>query len=361
MSSAATTTPKLTSRAGNPAASEDEIALRQHSAYRGNVQMMPKCPLRSFDDFAIWYTPGVAAASWAIGVEHERVWELTNRGNTVAIVSDGSRVLGLGNIGPEAALPVMEGKALLFKHLDGVDAVPMCRATGDPQAVISTVRALSPSFGGINLEDIATPKCFCILDALRFDLPIPIWHDDQQGTATVVLAGLLNALELVGKRLTDVKIALVGIGAANMAVFRLLKSEGVDARCIIACDRAGTLHRGRADIDAAGFAAAEKWQVCQETNAERIVDGIAEALRGADVCLAFSGAGPDVISPEAVRGMAKDGIVFACANPVPEITPSLALEAGAAIVATGRSDFSNQVNNSFVFPRCLSRRARCAS
>jgi len=258
MSSAATTTPKLTSRAGNPAASKDEIALRQHSAYRGKVQMMPKCPLRSFDDFAIWYTPGVAAASRAIGVEHERVWELTNRGNTVAIVSDGSRVLGLGNIGPEAALPVMEGKALLFKHLDGVDAVPMCRATGDPQAVISTVRALSPSFGGINLEDIATPKCFRILDALRSDLPIPIWHDDQQGTATVVLAGLLNALELVGKRLADVKIALVGIGAANMAVFRLLKSEGVDARGIIACDRAGTLHTGRADIEAPGVAAVEK-------------------------------------------------------------------------------------------------------
>jgi len=350
MSSAATTTPKLPSRAGNPAASKDEIALRQHSAYRGKVQMMPKCPLRSFDDFAIWYTPGVAAASRAIGIERERVWELTNRGNAVAIVSDGSRVLGLGNIGPEAAMPVMEGKALLFKYLGGVDAVPICLGTSDPQAIISTVRALSPSFGGINLEDIATPKCFRILDALRSDLPIPIWHDDQQGTATVVLAGLLNALELVGKRLRDVKIALVGIGAANMAVFRLLESEGVGARGIIACDRAGTLHTGRADIEAAGLAAAEKWRVCQETNAERITGGIAEALRGADVCLAFSATGPDVISPEAIRGMAKGAIVFACANPVPEIMPNLALEAGAAIVATGRSDFPNQVNNSLVFP-----------
>lgn len=335
---------------GPPSADADEAAIARHHAHRGKVQTMPKCPLRSFDDFAVWYTPGVAAASRAIAAEPDRVWDLTNRANTVAIVSDGSRVLGLGNIGPQAALPVMEGKALLFKYLGGVDAVPICLDAADPQAMISTVRALAPSFGGVNLEDIATPKCFRILDALRADLSIPVWHDDQQGTATVVVAGLLNALELVGKRLDDVKIALVGIGAANMSVYRLLKAEGVDPRGIIACDSAGTLHAGRDDIEANAIEQAQKWQVCRESNGDKIAGGIAEALMGADVCLAFSGSGPGVISPEEVKCMAKDAIVFACANPVPEIMPELAREAGAAIVATGRSDFANQVNNSLIFP-----------
>jgi malate dehydrogenase (oxaloacetate-decarboxylating) len=331
-------------------ARSDEVALAQHRAYRGKVQMMPKCPLRTFDDFAVWYTPGVAAAARAIAAERPLAFDLTNKGNTVAVISDGSRVLGLGNIGPEAALPVMEGKALLFKYLGGVDAVPICLATHDPRAIISTVRALTPTFGGINLEDIATPKCFRILDALRRDLQVPIWHDDQQGTATVVLAGLLNALEVVGKRLADVKIALIGIGAANTAVYRLLKSEGVDTAAVVACDSAGILHSGRTDIEARADALMEKWQVCRETNAERGTGGIDEALKGADVCLAFSRSGPGVIAPDAVKGMAKNAIVFACANPVPEIMPHVVLDAGAAVVATGRSDFPNQVNNSLAFP-----------
>jgi malate dehydrogenase (oxaloacetate-decarboxylating) len=335
----------MTSRKSN-----DEAALEHHRAFRGKVQMVPKVPLRSFDDFAIWYTPGVAAASRAIATKGELVYDLTNKGNTVAIVSDGSRVLGLGDIGPAAAMPVMEGKALLFKHLGGVDAVPICLHVHDPEAIVSCVRALAPSFGGINLEDISTPKCFRILDALRADLPIPVWHDDQQGTAAVVLAGLLNALELVGKHLANIRIALIGIGAANMAVYRLLKAEGVDPSAIIACDSRGTLHAGRGDIEASGETLPEKRQVCRETNGERIAGGIAEALRSADVCLAFSRSGPDVIPPAAIRTMAKDAIVFACANPVPEIMPDAARDAGAAVVATGRSDFPNQVNNSLVFP-----------
>jgi len=328
----------------------DEIAIERHRACRGKVQMMPKCPLTSFDDFAVWYTPGVAAASRAIAANRDLAYELTNRGNTVAIVSDGSRVLGLGNIGAEAALPVMEGKALLFKYLGGIDAVPICIDAHEPDAIIACVRALAPSFGGVNLEDIATPKCFRILDTLRADFPIPIWHDDQQGTATVVLAGLFNALELVGKRLQDVRIALIGIGAANMANYRLLKSEGVDPRAIIACDSIGTLHPGRIDIESRAESLVEKRQICRETNSDGIVGGIAEALRGADVCLAFSRSGPNIIPPAAIQAMAKDAIVFACANPVPEIFPDLARAAGAAIVATGRSDLPNQVNNSLAFP-----------
>jgi malate dehydrogenase (oxaloacetate-decarboxylating) len=259
-------------------------------------------------------------------------------------------VLGLGNIGPEAAMPVMEGKALLFKHFGGVDAVPICLDAHDPDAIIATVKALAPTFGGINLEDIAAPKCFRILDALRADLPIPVWHDDQQGTAAVVLAGLLNALDAVGKHLADARIALIGIGAANMAVYRILMAEGVSPSAIIACDSRGTLHTGRSDIEARQQDLTEKWRVCVETNSERIAGGISEALRGADVCLAFSTPGPNVIPPSAIQGMAGNPIVFACANPVPEIWPSQALRVGARIVATGRSDFPNQVNNSLVFP-----------
>jgi malate dehydrogenase (oxaloacetate-decarboxylating) len=325
-------------------------ALDLHRAYRGKIQMMAKCPMASYDDLATWYTPGAAAPARAIAAEPDLAYELTGKGNTVALVSDGSRVLGLGNIGPEAAMPVMEGKALLFKHFGGVDAVPICLDAHEADAIIATVKALAPTFGGINLEDIAAPKCFRILDALRADLPIPVWHDDQQGTAAVVLAGLLNALDSVGKRLADARIALIGIGAANMAVYRILMAEGLSPSAIIACDSRGTLHTGRSDIDARQQELAEKWRVCVESNPDRIGGGISDALKGADVCLAFSTPGPDVIPPSAIQGMAGNSIVFACANPVPEIWPSQALEAGARIVATGRSDFPNQVNNSLVFP-----------
>jgi malate dehydrogenase (oxaloacetate-decarboxylating) len=325
-------------------------ALRLHPYYRGKVQMMPKCPVRGLDDFAVWYTPGVAASSRAVAADPDLVWSHTNRANTIAIVSDGSRVLGLGDIGPRAGLPVMEGKALLFKYLGGVDAVPICVDTKSPDELVAVVEALQPSFGGINLEDISQPECFDVLDRLRDRLTIPVWHDDQQGTATVVVAALRNALEIVQKELGEVRIALVGIGAANMAVYRLLPSAGVDPGQVVACDRGGILHPGRADIEQRQDRFPDKWKVCCESNAEGRTGDVAAALRAADVCLAFSTPGPDTIRPEWVAAMAADAVVFACANPTPEIWPWDATGAGARIVATGRSDFPNQVNNSLGFP-----------
>lgn len=328
----------------------DAEALRLHRYYRGKLQTALKCPIRSVDDFAIWYTPGVAAPCRAIRAQADDVYEYTNKGNTIAIVSDGSRILGLGNIGPAAGLPVMEGKALLFKYLGGVDAVPLCLKTKDPAELIRAVEILEPSFGGINLEDISQPNCFRVLDSLRASMSIPVWHDDQQGTSTVTLAGLLGALELVGKRLDRVRIVLVGIGAANVANYRLLVAAGALPGHIIACDRNGVLHRNREDLKRRQDVFVDKWRICCESNADRIVGGIPEALQSADVCLAFSSPGPGIIRPEWIRNMAPDAVVFACANPVPEVWPAVAREAGARIVATGRSDFSNQVNNSLVFP-----------
>lgn len=325
-------------------------ALREHERYRGKMQTMPKCPVRERGDFAVWYTPGVAEPCRAIARDPALVDRYTNRGNHVAIVSDGSRVLGLGNIGGKAGLPVMEGKALLFKALGGVDATALCLATQDTDAIVETVCAIAPSFGAINLEDIAQPKCFRVLDALRDRLDIPIWHDDQQGTATAVLAGLTNALAVVGKALGDVRVVLVGIGAANVAVYRLLTASGVDPRAIVAVDSKGVLNPGRADIAAAQETFVDKRRICLETAPANDCLTLADALRGADVCIAFSRPGLDVIAPEWVASMAKDAIVFACANPVPEIWPQTARNAGARIVATGRSDFPNQLNNSLVFP-----------
>lgn len=335
---------ELLARAQKPS----EEALRLHAFYKGKIQVLPKCPIRDFGDFALWYTPGVAAPCRAIAANRELVFEHTNKANSIAIVTDGTRVLGLGDIGPEAAMPVMEGKALLFKYLGGVDAVPICLATKDPGEFIRTVRFLEPSFGAVNLEDIAQPKCFRILDALRADARIPVWHDDQQGSATMIVAALLNALKLTGKAMGRIRIALIGMGAANVATYRLLKKSGVDPGGIIACDRKGILHTGRHDVAQRQQEFADKWKVCLETNAEGLEGGIGEALRGADVCIAFSG--PGAIKPEWVKGMARDAVVFACANPVPEIWPWEAREAGARIVCTGRGDFPNQVNNSLVFP-----------
>jgi len=325
-------------------------SLDQHARYRGKIQLLPKCPVRELADFSLWYTPGVAAASRAIVEDPARVDELTNRGNTVAVVSDGSRVLGLGDIGPRAGLPVMEGKALLFKYLGGVDAVPLCLDVGDPARLAEVVLALQPSFAGINLEDISQPRCFRLLEQLRAAAGIPVWHDDQQGTAVVVIAGLLNALTLVDKHLDQVRIAMIGIGAANFASYRLLGALGVDPGRIVACDSGGILHRGREELSHQRERWREKWQVCCDSNADGRTGGIAEALAGADVCLAFSQPGPGVIAPEWIAAMAQDAIVFACANPVPEVWPADAAAAGARIVATGRSDFPNQVNNSLAFP-----------
>jgi malate dehydrogenase (oxaloacetate-decarboxylating) len=325
-------------------------AVRLHAHYRGKVQIAPRCPVRDMHDFALWYTPGVASSCRAIVEEPERVWEQTNRGNAIAIVSDGSRVLGLGNIGPEAGLPVMEGKSLLFKVLGGVDATPLCVRIREEEELIRTLEILEPSFGGVNLEDIASPRCFRVLDASRERLQIPVWHDDQQGTATVLLAALTNALEVVGKHLESVRVAMVGVGAANVAVYRLLTACGLDPAAVVACDTRGTLHSGRSDLETRQAELSDKWRICCDSNADGIVGGIAEALRGADVCIALSTPGPGVIRPEWVGKMAPDAIVFACANPVPEISPEEAHAAGARIVATGRCDFPNQVNNSLAFP-----------
>src|SRR3990170_2355626 len=340
------TVEELLAKAKKPAALSPPL----HRFYEGKVQVLPKCAVSSPTDFALWNTPGEAAACKEIQANPDKSFELTNRWNSVAVVSDGTRVLGLGDIGPEAALPVMEGKALLYKYLGGVDAIPLCLATKDPDEIVRTVEVLAPAFGGINLEDIAQPKCFRILDALRARLPIPVWHDDQQGTATALLAGLLNALALVGKDLRHARLAMVGMGAANVASYRLLTASGARPEAIVACDSRGTLHRGRGDIEARRGEFADKWRVCTESNVDGITGGIAEALRGADACIAFSTSGPDIVRPEWVRAMGPDAIVFACANPVPEIWPWDALEAGARIVATGRSDFPNQLNNSLVFP-----------
>ncbi len=337
---------ELLAQAKKPA----EDAMKLHPFYKGKVQTMAKCAVRDFSDFAIWYTPGVAAPCRDIQAHPEMVWEHTNRGNTIAVVSDGTRVLGLGDIGPEAGLPVMEGKALLFKYLGGVDAMPICLGTKDPDVFIETVKLLEPCVGGINLEDIAQPKCFRILDTLRAEMNIPVWHDDQQGTATVLLAGLINALKIVGKDLSKIKIAMIGFGAANVATYRLLKACGADLGGIVICDSKGTLHPGRHDIEEKQAEFVDKWRACNETNAERIIGGPAEAMRGADVMVAFSKPGPGTVQPEWVAGMAKDALVFPCANPIPEIWPWEAKEAGARIVGTGRSDFPNQLNNSLGFP-----------
>lgn len=337
---------ELLAKARKPA----EDAMKLHPFYRGKMQTMAKCVVRDFNDFAIWYTPGVAAPCRAIKEDKEKVYEYTNKWNTVAVVSDGTRVLGLGDIGPEAGMPVMEGKALLFKYLGGVDAVPICLDTKDADEIIQAVKWLQPSFGGINLEDIANPKCFYILDTLRREMAIPVWHDDQQGTAAVTLAGLINALKIVGKKNEAVSVTFIGVGAANVAISRLLFADGFKPENTIFVDSKGILHTDRTDLEEKQVENPYKWDLCQRTNSGRRKGGIAEALRGADVCISLSKPGPDTIKPEWIKGMAKDAILFACANPIPEIWPWEAKEAGVRIVATGRSDFPNQVNNSTGFP-----------
>ncbi|MCR4398676.1 MAG: NADP-dependent malic enzyme [Firmicutes bacterium] len=327
-----------------------EEAMRLHPFYRGKIQTAPRCAVRSVNDFAVWYTPGVAAACRAIHANRDLVYDLTCKWNTVAVVTDGTRVLGLGNIGPEAGMPVMEGKALIFKFLGGVDAIPICLDTADPDEFIKTVKYLQPSFGGVNLEDIEQPKCFYVLERLRSEMTIPVWHDDQQGTAAVTLAGMINAAKIVDKKLADMRIALIGAGAANICVARMLMAAGVRPGNIVMTDSKGTLHQDRDDIEKSREKFKEKWEMCLRTNGDRVKGGIAEAMKGADAVVALAQPGPGVIKKEWVRFMAHDPIVFACANPVPEIWPWEAKEAGARVVATGRSDFPNQVNNSLGFP-----------
>ena len=323
------------------------LAMKYHPYYQGKIEVAAKVPVNSYDDFAIWYTPGVADPCKEIQRNPERVFDYTNKSNSVAIVTDGTRVLGLGDIGPEAGLPVMEGKSLLFKYLGGVDAYPICLGTKDPREIESAVRWLQPSFGGVNLEDISQPKCFDILDSLRADLGIPVWHDDQQGTGTVVCAGLINALKIVGRKRRDATVCMLGAGAANIAVARIIIEAGISPGNIIMVDSKGILNRQRTDLDEKFKA---KWDMAVKTNKEGRTGGLAEAIKGSDVLLAMSSPGPDIIPSSLIGTMNEDAIVFACANPIPEIWPWKAKEAGARIVATGRSDFPNQVNNSIGFP-----------
>ncbi len=337
---------ELLAKAEKPSAD----AMLMHPFYKGKVEIALKSCVRDFDDFAIWYTPGVAAPCRAIEADPELVYEHTHKGNTVAVVSDGTRVLGLGDIGPKAGLPVMEGKALLYKYLGGVDAWPIMLDTKDADKIIEAVLLIQPGFGGINLEDLSQPKCFRILDTLREQAEIPVWHDDQQGTATVTLAGLINALKLVGKKPEEAQIVFVGSGASNVACSRLIFASGVTPALCRVVDSKGILHKKRKDLEERKDEYVDKWKLCQITNEEGREGGIPEALDGADVVIALSKPGPGTIQPEWISKMAKDAIVFACANPVPEIWPWEATEAGAVVVATGRSDFPNQVNNSLGFP-----------
>ncbi|MBU1411380.1 NADP-dependent malic enzyme [Myxococcota bacterium] len=319
-------------------------ALIWHELCRGKQEIFPRCPVRGNADFSVWYTPGVAEPCRRIAADPALAYKYTNKGNTIAVLSDGSRVLGLGDIGPEAGLPVMEGKGLIFKMYGGVDAVALCVNAPTADELVAVGRAVAPSFGGINLEDIASPRCFDVLDRLRAELDIPVWHDDRQGTATVIFAGLRNAARVTGRRLEDCRFVLLGAGAANLAVAELLAFSGVDPGQIIFVDRPGILGPEHAPYHPL------RDGLVARSNSERRTGGLTEALAGADVLVALSTPGPGIITKEQVRSMAGEAIVFACANPVPEIWPWEAADAGAAVVATGRGDFPNQVNNALIFP-----------
>jgi malate dehydrogenase (oxaloacetate-decarboxylating) len=305
----------------------------------GKLEVVSKAPLKTRDDLSMAYTPGVARISRAIADDPEKAWNLTIKQNSVAVVTDGTAVLGLGDIGPEAALPVMEGKAILFKEFGGIDAWPLCLATKDPDEIVRVVSAIAPVFGGINLEDIAAPRCFDIEARLREELDIPVFHDDQHGTAIVVLAALLNALLVVGKQLENVRIVMTGAGAAGAATTRMLRSAG--AEDLVCCDRHGALYTGRTGLDS------YKSALAAETNPRRLRGSADQALSGADVYIGLSG--PGAVTIEGIRSMAEGAVVFAMANPTPEVAPE-EIEGLAAVVGTGRSDYPNQINNVLAFP-----------
>ncbi len=333
-----------------PKEESSKKALAYSKFYGGKVAVAPKVPVRSLDDFSIWYTPGVAAVSKAIEADSDLSFEYTGRWNTVAIVTDGSRVLGLGNIGPEGALPVMEGKALIYNYLGGVNAIPLPARVKSEEELVAFVKALEPSLGGVNLEDIESPKCFGVLDRLRSEMKIPVWHDDQQGTAGVTLAALFNALELTGRRLRGSRVVLFGAGAANVAAERLLVKAGADPKDIIVIDSKGILHPEREDIDQLMLRNKWKYEIAMRTNGDRVTGGLKDALKGADALVAAAGQGPDLIKRDEIAVMNRRAITFFMANPVPEMLPAAAHAAGAEVVATGRSDYPNQVNNSLLFP-----------
>lgn len=334
-----------------------KMSIAAHRFYNGKMQTLPKAPVYGFNWFNVWYTPGVSAVSTSIRDNNDQSFYLSNRANLVAVVSDSTRVLGDGDCTAPGGLGVMEGKAMLMKYLGGVDSVPLCIESRDENGVhqadklIDFVKMVQHSFGAINLEDISQPNCYKVLDVLREECNIPVWHDDAQGTACVTLAGLINALKIVNKKMEDIKVVLYGAGAANTTIARLMITDGVDPKNMVIFDTKGTLHKNRTDIrDDKRFY--RKWELCESTN-PNCIEVEEEAFKGADVLVALSKPGPDTIKPEWISMMAEKSVVFACANPVPEIYPYKAKEAGAYVVATGRGDFPNQVNNSICFPAIL--------
>ena len=315
-------------------------SLRIHGQYKGKLSVKSRVSVQDKEDLSVAYTPGVAEPCKQIAEDKKYVYKYTIKGHTVAVVSDGTAVLGLGDIGPEAAMPVMEGKALLFKEFGGVDAFPICLDTKDPEEIIKTVKYISPTFGGINLEDISSPRCFEIEGRLKQDLDIPVFHDDQHGTAIVVTAGIINSLKIVKKEWKDLKIVVAGAGAAGLSVCRLLQHFGPDD--IILTNRKGAVYEGRPDLNPVVA------EMAKTTNKNKKQGSLADVLKGADIFIGVSGA--NLVTSEMIKTMNKDPIVFALANPIPEIMPEDAFEGGARIVATGRSDFPNQINNVLVFP-----------
>ena len=317
-----------------------EKSLELHYKLKGKIEVTARAKVGDREALSLAYTPGVAAPCLEIQKDVSKSYELTRRWNTVAVVTDGTAVLGLGDIGPEAGMPVMEGKCVLFKEFGGVDAVPLCIRSKDVDEIVNTVALLAGSFGGVNLEDISAPRCFEIERRLKERCDIPVFHDDQHGTAVIMLAGLMNALKAVGKKLDDVKIVTSGAGAAGIAIIKLLVSVG--AKNVVMTDRRGAIYKGRADLNPA------KQEIAEKTNPAGERGGLKDVINGADVFIGVSA--PGVLTPEMVRSMAENAIVFACANPTPEIFPDEAKKAGAAVVSTGRSDYPNQINNVLAFP-----------
>ncbi|MBD8918781.1 MAG: NADP-dependent malic enzyme [Lachnospiraceae bacterium] len=317
-----------------------EKALKLHEEWNGKLETVSKTPVKSREDLALAYTPGVAEPCKVIAQDKEAAYKYTMKANTVAVVSDGSAVLGLGNIGPYAAMPVMEGKAVLFKEFGGINAVPICLDTQDTEEIIKAVTYLAPGFGGINLEDISAPRCFEIEERLKATLDIPVFHDDQHGTAIVVLAGIINALKVVGKKKEDCKVVVNGAGSAGVAITRLLLTYGFPY--IVMCDKVGIVSR---DTEGLNWMQQKMTEI---TNPKNETGSLADAMKGADIFVGVSA--PGIVTEEMVASMNKDAILFAMANPVPEIMPDLAKKAGARVVGTGRSDFPNQVNNVVAFP-----------
>ncbi|PKD43089.1 NAD(P)-dependent malic enzyme [Rhodohalobacter barkolensis] len=315
-------------------------AVEAHKKYGGKVAIHSKMPLDTQEDLSIAYTPGVAQPCLDISENRELAYDYTNKQNTVAVVSDGSAVLGLGNIGPEASMPVMEGKAVLFKKFADVDAIPIVLSSQNTEEIITAVKMIAPTFGGINLEDISAPRCFEIEKRLKEELDIPVMHDDQHGTAVVTLAGIINALKVTGKKFEDLKVVINGAGAAGMAIIYLLREVGV--KQIIMCDSRGIIHKDRGNLTSV------KEEVAKITNENQLEGDLEDAVQNTDVFIGVSV--PGVLTPDMVRSMNDDPIIFAMANPIPEIMPAEAVQAGARIIATGRSDFPNQINNVLAFP-----------